>query len=49
MKVERALIPGKLTPGHAVHRERHEQTVPVDRCILVELVADGDADPLDLP
>ena len=41
-------MPGKLTPGHAVHLERHEQAVPVDRGVLVELVLDREPDVLPL-
>ena len=37
---------GEADAGNAVHLERHEQAVPVDRAVLVERVRDAQADAL---
>ncbi len=39
---------GKADPGHTVHLERHEQSVPVDRRLLVEAVGHRQPDLLPL-
>ena len=37
---------GEADPGHAIHRKRYEQPVPVDRAFHVELVRYGQTDAL---
>ena len=44
MKVVPRLDAGEADPRHAVHLERHDQAVPVDRGVLVQPVLDREAD-----